>query len=595
MKDIKLVIWDLDETFWKGTLSEGEVVLIRDNVEIVKELSRRGIINSISSKNDNEQAKAKLIEFGIWDYFIFPIINWNPKGENVKSIVSNCQLRNENVLFIDDNIMNLKEVEHYNEGINTLHANDLNQLLELPSLKGKDDSRLTRLKQYKILEKKSEFKSVCSDNHSFLQQSNIEITFIDNVKLHKERILELIGRTNQLNFTKKRINGAELESLMDSSNVDCVAIKVSDKFGDYGICGFYALDKTANELLHFLFSCRILNLGIEKYVYNKLNKPIIKVALPVSSSLDVDEPIDWITENRTISSQTKVLSKDKKIRLLFVGGCDLEQLCHYIDTDKFEIITDFNYPNARGVSVHREHTIYLRENECLSAEDREAIEKLPFGDDRMFDIKIFSEDYDVLVYSVLMNYTHEVYRNRLRNFKVSYGGYMNMAEMCKHIGFTEQECRRFYNEYEFEGLQSSANFRDDLDWLSSVVDKPILFLNGAEVENVNDAEAEAYKRHCEMNAVLDDFLKTCHRNCKLIDIRKFVKSKSEIRDTIRHYQRNIYVLLAQEIMSELNDERIQVGLYKILYMKYLYSLQAIKIFIYPFYRNIKRIFSFLNN
>lgn len=591
MKDIKLVIWDLDETFWKGTLSEGEVFPIKDNVDNVKELSKRGIINSISSKNDYEQARTKLIEFGVWDYFIFPVINWNPKGENVKNIISNCQLRNENILFIDDNILNLREVEHYNEGVNTLHADELEGLLEMPSLKGKEDSKLSRLKQYKILEKKNEFKSVCSDNHSFLLQSKIEITFISNVTLYKERILELIGRTNQLNFTKKRINGLELDRLIDDSNVECMAIKVSDRFGDYGICGFYALNKITNELLHFLYSCRILNLGIERYVYNKLNRPDINVILPVSSSLDNNEFIDWITENGDMALQNKKSSTDKKIKLLFVGGCDLEQLCHYIDTDKFEIITDFNYPNSRGVSVHREHTVYLRESRELTAGDRKMIEKLPFGDKSMFDMKIFTADYDVLIYSVLMNYTHEVYRNRLKDFKVSYGGYLNMTEMCTHVGFTKQEYDCFCEEYEFEGLQSSTDFRNDLNWLTTVIDKPILFLNGAEIENVNSSEPEAYKRHCEMNAVLDDFLRSCHHNCKLIDIRKYVKSRSEISDTIRHYQRGIYVYLAQEIMNELSKDKIRVSFFKILSIRSFYFLQSIKDFIFPFYKMFRHVFS----
>ena len=31
-KKIKLVIWDLDETFWNGTISEGEVFVIPDNI-----------------------------------------------------------------------------------------------------------------------------------------------------------------------------------------------------------------------------------------------------------------------------------------------------------------------------------------------------------------------------------------------------------------------------------------------------------------------------------------------------------------------------------------------------------------------------------
>jgi len=68
MEKIKLVIWDLDDTFWDGTLSENEVSFINDNIEIIKELNGRGIINSIISKNKYEVAKKKLEEILIHNY-----------------------------------------------------------------------------------------------------------------------------------------------------------------------------------------------------------------------------------------------------------------------------------------------------------------------------------------------------------------------------------------------------------------------------------------------------------------------------------------------------------------------------------------------
>jgi predicted enzyme involved in methoxymalonyl-ACP biosynthesis len=77
---VKLVIWDLDETFWSGTLSEGGATPIDEHVEMVRALVDRGIMCSICSKNDYGEAKAKLEEMGIWDLFVFPHIAWSPKG-----------------------------------------------------------------------------------------------------------------------------------------------------------------------------------------------------------------------------------------------------------------------------------------------------------------------------------------------------------------------------------------------------------------------------------------------------------------------------------------------------------------------------------
>ena len=41
MEAVRLVIWDLDETFWRGTLTEGGITFLPEHKEIVIELARR--------------------------------------------------------------------------------------------------------------------------------------------------------------------------------------------------------------------------------------------------------------------------------------------------------------------------------------------------------------------------------------------------------------------------------------------------------------------------------------------------------------------------------------------------------------------------
>ena len=110
---IKLIIWDLDETFWEGTLSEGGLTAC-NNIELVKRLSYDGIINSVCSKNDYPKAEKALIDLGINDFFVFKSIDWTPKGPRIKQLIKDMGLRPTNVLFIDDNIVNLNEAIHYN-------------------------------------------------------------------------------------------------------------------------------------------------------------------------------------------------------------------------------------------------------------------------------------------------------------------------------------------------------------------------------------------------------------------------------------------------------------------------------------------------
>lgn len=117
IRQIKLVIWDLDETLWKGTLSEGDVVVKEPIAEFLRNTLDMGIVHSICSKNDFRKTKDKLSELGLWDIFVFPSIDWTPKGVRVKETIENMGLRPGNVLFVDDNMQNLEEVKYYCGGV----------------------------------------------------------------------------------------------------------------------------------------------------------------------------------------------------------------------------------------------------------------------------------------------------------------------------------------------------------------------------------------------------------------------------------------------------------------------------------------------
>ncbi len=78
LKEIKLVIWDLDDTFWTGTLSENGASPIQENIKLVKDLTNRGIVNSICSKNDYRTVIKELNKpeyQNVLEYFVFPSVD----------------------------------------------------------------------------------------------------------------------------------------------------------------------------------------------------------------------------------------------------------------------------------------------------------------------------------------------------------------------------------------------------------------------------------------------------------------------------------------------------------------------------------------
>jgi FkbH-like protein len=343
---VRLVVWDLDETFWKGTLTEGGIrEYVQEHHDIVVELSRRGIINSICSKNDHDVVCKILAEKGILEYFVFPSINWEPKGHRLRQLVEATQLRAPTVMFIDDNPNNRAEATAMVAGIQVEDETFISSMLADPRFAGKDDQALTRLKQYKLLEERSrDAEKAAGSNEDFLRSCDVRVYIEYDVESHLDRCIELINRTNQLNYTKHRlpenIDAARRELLLHLRRFSRQAglVRVADKYGDYGFIGFFmteSLRRTIVEgasnrrLIHFCLSCRTLGMLIEQWLYEHLGRPELEVVGDVLTDLSVPRTIDWV---RQVPSMDESASELPQIapQIVLWGGCETEAVGVYL-------------------------------------------------------------------------------------------------------------------------------------------------------------------------------------------------------------------------------------------------------------------------
>ena len=412
----KLVIWDLDETFWNGTLTETSVVFKPEVVDFVQELTLKGIMNSVCSKNDFERVKEAFINNGfkhIWDLFLFPSVDWTPKGGRVKEIIRKMNLREENVIFIDDNVSNINEVKFYCPKIMTAESFQIQKLIDELYLVNDYDFEYTRYKQYKVLEDKTREKEALNlSNEDFLRKSEIQIAVKKDCKAHIDRIYKLIQRTNQLNFTKNRVEKEVLEGYFNNpKKYDSAYIVVRDKFGNYGICGFYVLNKEENKLEQFLFSCRVMNMGIEQFVYSYLNKPELEIKGEVSSSLDYVP--DWIELVSDLNPEEVKQKQESGVNILLKGPCDLYSILGYIGTD-VNIDTEFPYWNKKPVYIlAHTHTAFIEQTHKFSPEKlAELSKRFPFPDPDEFKTKFFDKKYNLIFLSLLTAAHSGIYQNK---------------------------------------------------------------------------------------------------------------------------------------------------------------------------------------
>jgi FkbH-like protein len=338
-ENVRMVVWDLDECFWGGTLTEGGITWNETHAGIVRVLAQRGIPSTICSKNDPAPVLAILEQHGMRDYFVFPSISWESKGPRLADLVTAVQLRAETMLFIDDNAMNRAEAHRFVPGLQVEAETFIPHLLAHPLLQGKPDPEMQRLAQYRVLERRHVDIASTRDATAFLRDSNIRVSIEYDLEPHLDRAIDLINRTNQLNFTKSRLpenlDDARmvLRDLLAQYDVQGAILRVRDNYGDYGYCGLYIVQGNAvmgRSLLHFAFSCRILGMGVESWMYRAIGRPKLDIKGEVVSDILGDSrDIDWIHTDLPDLDAPAVAGKRRFEYVFARGNCELYALSHY--------------------------------------------------------------------------------------------------------------------------------------------------------------------------------------------------------------------------------------------------------------------------
>ena len=276
---VKVVAWDLDNTLWKGTLvNDSNVELNQTALAVIMELDRRGILNTICSKNDEVEALAKIEELGLRDYFLYPAINWGQKSENLRAIAEQLNLGINSFAFVDDNVREREEVGLALPMVRVFSDTEIGDLL------GKDEfdvpiTETSKKRRLLYMEdaKRNTLKASFSDNYDdFLRSLGMVLTVERISDKNRERCYELLSRSNQLNLSTNRYSEEEYDALLNDPTNICLAFRVADKFGDYGIVSFMSLhlEGIKARIVDLVISCRIAKKKVENAIVRSL-KPIL--------------------------------------------------------------------------------------------------------------------------------------------------------------------------------------------------------------------------------------------------------------------------------------------------------------------------------
>jgi FkbH-like protein len=267
-KAIKCVVWDLDHTLWDGILVEDGVEKLRLKpgiAEVIQSLDQRGILHSVASKNNLDEALAAIRQFQLSEYFLYPQISWQPKSQAIKRIAQQLNIGLDSLLFVDDSLFELEEVKTVCPEVRTLNSLHYREIAEMKECQVPvtEESR-ERRKMYQVeMSRQGMAESFGDDYMQFLRHCEIRLSIKPMTEENLERVHELTQRTNQMNFSGNRYDREVLREILGNPDLETYVLSCEDRFGSYGVIGFSLVNRREPRMTDLMFSCRVQSKRVE--------------------------------------------------------------------------------------------------------------------------------------------------------------------------------------------------------------------------------------------------------------------------------------------------------------------------------------------
>jgi FkbH-like protein len=274
---VKCLICDLDNTLWHGTLLEAGSCRLRSGVrEVLSTLDHRGVLLSIASANDGAEAIHMLEKRGLTHLFLHPQIGWGSKVAAIQTIARKLSIALDAIAFVDDEPFELERVRHLLPDVRTFPASDFLTLPQRPEFQPPFDTRESRRRRrtyVQAAQRREAQRRLGMKQREFARWCNTEITIRPAQDRDRNRILELLHRTHQLNATGRVYGQAQVQRFLSHRRHRVFVADLKDRFVDYGTiaAAICACNGTSWRIISFVLSCRVLGRGVGGVLLNWLS------------------------------------------------------------------------------------------------------------------------------------------------------------------------------------------------------------------------------------------------------------------------------------------------------------------------------------
>jgi len=288
----KVLVLDLDNTLWGGVVGDDGLQGIELGLETpdgeafvvfqhyIRNLSRRGIVLAVCSKNRDEVARSPFREHSAMvlkedDISCF-VANFQDKATNLRHIAKTLNLGLDSLVFVDDNpveraliraeLPEVLVIELSEDPSDYTRALDASKAFPLRALTSED---LGRVASYRAMSAVREATAAPgTDMEQFLAGLEPQ-AYVEKVNPSSvDRIVQLIRKTNQFKLNLSVFQEADILEAADG----VVALRLADRLQDYGIVAI-AVTRFTDDFLqiqNWVMSCRVFGRRLENVMLEVL-------------------------------------------------------------------------------------------------------------------------------------------------------------------------------------------------------------------------------------------------------------------------------------------------------------------------------------
>ena len=295
-RSAKCLVLDLDNTLWGGVVGDDGVeglVLGQGSAlgeafvafqDYARELSRRGVILAVCSKNDEANALEPFdrhpdMVLRRSDIACF-VANWSDKASNIRAIAEELNIGLDSLVFVDDNPFERNLVRRELPMVAVPEVGDdpagyvraIADAGYFESLAVTEEDR-ERTSQYHGNQAREALRTSTADLESYLRSLEMQLVWRRFDRIGLQRIVQLINKSNQFNLTTRRYTEEETLAVMDDPRAVGLQLRLIDRFGDNGVIAIVIGRMQADQDMlidTWLMSCRVLGRQVEPTTLNLL-------------------------------------------------------------------------------------------------------------------------------------------------------------------------------------------------------------------------------------------------------------------------------------------------------------------------------------